>query len=110
MGKKEKKKISVKQTMTHEETVSFLKTLMDSFNSREVIVKNEEDSLLLVPADEIGMELKAKVKKGKVKMKIALSWSELPQVEALVAPAEPETEAAVEEVAEQPDAKEEPQS
>lgn len=74
--KEEKKKVSVKQTMSYDETVSFLETLLESFKAKKVVIHGEEDCIAVVPADEIQMEIKAKVKKNKVKMKMEFGWYE----------------------------------
>lgn len=79
MGKeKKRKKVSVKQGMTYDETVSFLEALLESFKNKKVVVHGEEDSLSVVPADEIQVAIKARMKKDKVKLKMELAWQATP--------------------------------
>ncbi|WP_432735097.1 amphi-Trp domain-containing protein [Maridesulfovibrio sp. FT414] len=80
--KKEKRKVSVKQAMSYDETISFLEELLKNFKNREIMIGGEENSITVFPADQIQMELKAKAKKDKVKLKLEFGWSEAIAAEA----------------------------
>ncbi|SOB60176.1 conserved protein of unknown function [Pseudodesulfovibrio profundus] len=72
----EKKKISMKKEMACEDVIKHLETLLSELKDGRIVVKNEEETLILAPAETVSMEIEAKVKKDKRKFALKLKWKE----------------------------------
>ncbi|CCH49415.1 amphi-Trp domain-containing protein [Pseudodesulfovibrio piezophilus] len=72
----EKQKIDVKMTLTYTEAVAYMEALLESFKSGTIVVSRDGDHVSLTPAETVGIEVEAKVKKGKQKFSFELTWTE----------------------------------
>lgn len=72
----EKNKIGTKQHLPYEEAIHYLEDLLKGFKAKKIVVSQGEDSLTLVPAEHVTIEIEAKAKKGKAKFELELGWSE----------------------------------
>ena len=83
----EKQKVGVKMTVSLPEAVEYLENLLAGLKSGSIEVRSGEQSVTLVPADMVAMEIEAKVKKGKRKFAYELAWTD--PAEAVVTVGEP---------------------
>ena len=84
----EKQKVGVKMTVSLPEAVEYLENLLAGLKSGSIEVRSGEQSVTLVPADMVAMEIEAKVKKGKRKFAYELAWTD--PAEAAISVGEPE--------------------
>ncbi len=73
----EKTKISVEQTMAYEDAVAYLEDILASFKSKKIVVQRGEEFLAMIPPETVDVELSAKMKKGKAKLSLELSWRDV---------------------------------
>ncbi|NDV28609.1 amphi-Trp domain-containing protein [Desulfovibrio sp. JC010] len=94
MGKEGKAKVSLKKTVGQEEAIAILEDILKSFKAGNMVIQNGEESVTLLPSDEINMEIKAKTKKLKNKLSMKLSWKAAPvEAESANQKTEPENQA-----------------
>ena len=70
----EKQKIEVKRFVSYEEAVGYLEDLVKCFKERKIIVQQGDQSLTLLPAESVELEVEAKQKKDKSKVSLEISW------------------------------------
>ncbi|WP_421903155.1 amphi-Trp domain-containing protein [Maridesulfovibrio sp.] len=78
MGKEGKAKVSLKKKVGQDEAIAILEDILKSFKAGNMVIQNGEESVTLIPSDEISMEIKAKTKKLKNKLSMELSWKAVP--------------------------------
>lgn len=69
-----KDKLKSKNTMTRDDLVAYLETVLAGLKQGTLILDNEERPLILRPSDSIEAELEIKQKSDKEKLELKLSW------------------------------------
>lgn len=70
-----KDKFKSKSTMTREDLITYLETVLTGLRQGSLILDNEERPLILRPSDTIEAELEIKQKSDKEKLELKLSWA-----------------------------------
>lgn len=69
-----KDKLKSKTTMTRDDLVAYLETVLAGLRQGALVLDNEERPLILRPSDSIEAELEIKQKSDKEKLELKLSW------------------------------------
>jgi len=69
-----KDKLKSKTTMTRDDLVAYLETVLTGLRQGTLVLDNEERPLILRPSDSIEAELEIKQKSDKEKLAFKLSW------------------------------------
>lgn len=69
-----KKKIEIEEFMTREKVADFFRTLAEGLQSGSVELKDDEETLMILPPDILSVEIGAKQKKDKFKLSMEVSW------------------------------------
>ena len=78
MSKDEKSKVTLKKKVGQEEAIVILENILNSFKSGNMLIQNGDETVPLIPSDEINEEIKAKTKKLKNKLSMEFSWKATP--------------------------------
>lgn len=70
-----KDKFKSKSTMSREDLIAYLETVLAGLRQGSLILDNEERPLILRPSDSIEAELEIKQKSDKEKLELKLSWA-----------------------------------
>lgn len=70
-----KDKLKSKNTMTRDDLVAYLETVLAGLKQGTIILDNEDRPLILRPSDTIQAELEIKQKSDKEKLELKLSWA-----------------------------------
>ena len=70
-----KDKLKSKNTMTRDDLVAYLETVLAGLKQGTIILDNEDRPLILRPSDTIQAELEIKQKSDKEKLELKLSWT-----------------------------------
>lgn len=71
-----KDKLTVKTHLSYDDAVAYMEALLTSLKSGNIVVQSGEDYVTLTPGGEVGIEVSAKVKKGKQKFSFEIGWSD----------------------------------
>lgn len=75
------KKISLEMHSSRQEVVEYLEGLAEGLRAGTLALEQDERRLALAVPENLDMEIEAKVKKGKAKFSIELSWRDASQAE-----------------------------
>lgn len=78
MGKEGKAKVSLKKKVGQEEAIAILEEILTNFKAGNMVFQKDDESVTLIPSDEISMKIKAKTKKLKNTLSMELSWKTIP--------------------------------
>lgn len=91
----EKQKVGVKMTLPYAEAIAYMEDLLKSLKAGTVVVQSGDAFVTLTPGDTVGIEVEAKVKRGKQKFGFELTWSEQETGTLVISDTEPVKAAAV---------------
>ncbi len=69
-----RKDVSKKLEVTVEQTITYIKDLIDGLKAGTVCIQEEDEYIALKPEEIILLEVKATQKKGKEKFQLELTW------------------------------------
>ncbi len=69
-----KKKIEIEEFMTREKVADFFRKLAEGLQSGNVELRDDEETLMILPPDILSVEIGAKQKKDKFKLSMEVSW------------------------------------
>ena len=69
-----KKKIEIEEFMTREKVADFFRKLAEGLQSGDVELRDDEETLMILPPDILSVEIGAKQKKDKFKLSMEVSW------------------------------------
>ena len=74
MGEKQKKGIEYEGTVPLETVIGYLDSLKEHLASGEVQVDNGSEEMLLTPADNVKMRVRAREKEGEQSLRFEFAW------------------------------------